>query len=107
MFQNITHRGITSINILLVTVLTQSLLENEKKLDVYELGVAEGIKEMLALTGFTKEKILNSTVSNLAETLEIDYYVALNIYNSAKKVSNVNVGFPINYELKLRVIVFV
>jgi hypothetical protein len=65
--------------------LTQSLLENEKKPDVYELGVAEGIKEMLALRGFTKEKILNSTVSNLAETLEIDYYVALNIYNSAKK----------------------
>ena len=65
--------------------MVQSLLENEKKLDVYELGVAEGIKEMLALRGFTKEKILNSTVSNLAETLQIDYYVALIIYNSAKK----------------------
>jgi hypothetical protein len=63
----------------------QSLLENEKKPDVYELGVAEGIKEMLALRGFTKEKILNSTVSNLAETLQIDYYVALIIYNSARK----------------------
>ena len=65
--------------------MVQSLLENEKKPDVYELGVAEGIKEMLALKGFTKEKILNSTVSNLAETLQIDYYVALIIYNSAKK----------------------
>lgn len=64
--------------------MVQSLLENEKKPDVYELGVAEGIKEMLALRGFTKEKILNSTVSNLAETLQIDYYVALIIYNSAK-----------------------
>jgi hypothetical protein len=64
----------------------QSLLENEKKPDVYELGVAEGIKEMLALRGFTKDKILNSTVSNLAETLQIDYYVALIIYNSAKKI---------------------
>ena len=64
----------------------QSLLENEKKLDIYELGLAEGIKEMLALKGFTKEKILNSTVSNLAETLQIDYYVALIIYNSAKKI---------------------
>jgi hypothetical protein len=64
----------------------QSLLENEKKLDIYELGVADGIKEMLALRGFTKEKILNSTVSNLAETLQIDYYVALIIYNSAKKI---------------------
>jgi len=65
--------------------MVQSLLENEKKPDVYELGVAEGIKEMLALRGFTKEKILNSTVSNLAETLQIDYYVVLIIYNSAKK----------------------
>jgi len=66
--------------------MVQSLLENERKPDVYELGVAEGIKEMLALRGFTKEKILNSTVSNLAETLQIDYYVALIIYNSAKKI---------------------
>ena len=65
--------------------MVQSLLENEKEPDVYELGVAEGIKEMLALRGFTKEKILNSSVSNLAETLQIDYYVALIIYNSAKK----------------------
>ena len=37
-------------------LMVQSLLENEKKPDVYELGVAEGIKEMLALRGFTKEK---------------------------------------------------
>jgi len=66
--------------------MVESLLENEKEPDVYELGVAEGIKEMLALRGFTKEKILNSTVSNLAETLQIDYYVALIIYNSAKKI---------------------
>ena len=65
--------------------MVQSLLENEKKPDVYELGVAEGTKEMLALRGFTKEKILNSTVSNLAETLQIDYYVALIIYNFGKK----------------------
>jgi hypothetical protein len=66
--------------------MVQSLLENENKPDVYELGVADGIKEMLALRGFTKEKILNSTVSNLAETLQIDYYVALIIYSSAKKI---------------------
>jgi hypothetical protein len=64
----------------------QSLVSNEKRLDIYDLGVAEGIKEMLALRGFTKEKILNSTVSNLAETLQIDYYIALIIYNSAKKI---------------------
>ena len=59
-------------------------LNDEKRLDIYDLGVAEGIKEMLALRGFTKEKILNSTVSDLSETLQIDYYIALIIYNSAK-----------------------
>ena len=63
----------------------QSVLK-KKGVDIYHLGVAEGIKEMLALRGFTKEKILNSTVSNLAETLQIDYYIALIIYNSAKKI---------------------
>lgn len=59
-------------------------LNDEKRLDIYDLGVAEGIKEMLALRGFTTEKILNSTVSDLAETLQIDYYIALLIYKSAK-----------------------
>jgi hypothetical protein len=70
----------------LTALMGQSLLNNEKRLDIYDLGVAEGIKEMLALRGFTKEKILNSTVSNLAETLQIDYYIAHIIYNSAKKI---------------------
>ena len=57
-----------------------------KKNHIYDLGVADGIKEMLAIHGFTKEKILNTTVSNLAETLHIDYYVAHIIYNSAKGI---------------------
>ena len=30
-------------------------LNDEKRMDIYDLGVAEGIKEMLALRGFTKE----------------------------------------------------
>jgi hypothetical protein len=42
--------------------------------------------EMLGVRGFTKDKIRNTTVSNLAETLHIDYYVALIIHNSAKEV---------------------
>jgi hypothetical protein len=62
---------------------------------------------MSALRGFTKEKILKSTVSNLAETLQIHNYVALIIIIRQKKFRNVNVGFPINYELKLGVTVFV
>jgi hypothetical protein len=66
--------------------MVQSLLSNDKKPDIYELGVADGIKEMLAVHGFTKDKILNTTVSNLAESLHIDYYVALIIYNSAREI---------------------
>jgi hypothetical protein len=65
----------------------QSLLGSEEKPDVYELPVADGIKEMLIKRGYTREKILNTKVSSLAENLQIDYYVALLIYNSAKKVS--------------------
>ncbi len=45
-----------------------------------------GSKKMLAVHGFNKDKIINTTVSNLAETLHIDYYVDLMIYNSAKEV---------------------
>lgn len=66
--------------------MVQSLLDSEKKPDVYDLAVADGIKEMLVMHGFTRDKILNTMVSNLAETLHIDYYVALIIYNSAKKM---------------------
>ena len=66
--------------------MVQSLLTNEKKPDIYDLAVADGIKEMLAIHGFTKDKIRNTTVSNLAESLHIDYYVALIIHNSAKEV---------------------
>jgi hypothetical protein len=64
----------------------QSLLDSEEKPDVYDFPVADGIKEMLIIRGYTREKILNTKVSSFAEKLQIDYYVALLIYNSAKKV---------------------
>jgi hypothetical protein len=63
----------------------QSLLDSKQKPDVYDLPIAEGIKEMLVMRGYTRDKILNTKVSSLAENLQIDYYVALLIYNSAKK----------------------
>lgn len=69
------------------TFVVQSLLGSEEKPDVYDLPVADGIKEMLIKRGYTREKILNTKVSSLAENLQIDYYVALLIYNSAKKVT--------------------
>ena len=65
----------------------QSLLGSEEMPDVYDLPVADGIKEMLIIRGYTREKILNIKVSSLAENLQIDYYVALLIYNSAKEVT--------------------
>ena len=52
--------------------MVQSLLGSEKKPDVHDLPIADGIKEMLIMHGFTRDKILNTMVSNLAETLHID-----------------------------------
>ena len=66
-------------------LLVQSLLGSEEKPEIYDLPVADGIKEMLVNRGFTRDKILNTKVSTLAETLQIDYYVAFLIYDSAKK----------------------
>ncbi|HEX7274193.1 MAG TPA: hypothetical protein VF248_01120 [Nitrososphaeraceae archaeon] len=65
--------------------MVQSLLDSKQKPDVYDLPIAEGIKEMLVMRGYTRDKILNTKISSLAENLQIDYYVALLIYNSAKK----------------------
>jgi hypothetical protein len=63
----------------------QSLVGSMEKPDINDLPVADGIKEMLINRGFTRDKILNTNVSTLAETLQIDYYVALLIYDSARK----------------------
>jgi hypothetical protein len=52
-------------------LMVQSLLSNEKKPDIYDLAVADAIKEMLAVHGFTKDKILNTTVNNLADFTSI------------------------------------
>ena len=67
--------------------LVQSVLDSEEKPDVYDLPVVDGIKEMLIIREYTREKILNTKASSFAENLQIDYYVALFIYNSAKKVT--------------------
>ena len=58
-------------------LMIQSLLGSEKKPDVYDLAIADGIKEMLVMHGFTRDKILNTMVSNLAETLHSAYYLQL------------------------------
>ena len=61
----------------------QALISNEKNLDFYGLAVATGIKEMLAVNGFTKEKNTQYNSKQLGRCLHLDY-VALNIYKSAK-----------------------
>jgi hypothetical protein len=63
----------------------QSLLGSEEKPDVYDLPVADGIKEMLITRGYTREKILNTKVNSLAENLQIDYYVAFSFTIQQKK----------------------
>jgi len=64
--------------------MVQSLLSNEKNQIFMIWALLMGL-EMLAIHGFTKDKILNTTVSNLAETHHIDDYVALIIYNSVQE----------------------
>jgi hypothetical protein len=59
-----------------------------KRSRCFDLAVADGIKEMLVMHGFTREKILNTMASNLAETLHIDYYVALNLQLCKKNVDS-------------------
>ena len=53
-------------------LIIQALISNEKNPDLYGLAVATGIIEMLAVNGFTKEKILNTIVNNLADALDLD-----------------------------------
>ncbi len=65
-------------------LMVQLLLSDEEKQGIYDLGLAGGLKR-IAIHGITKDKILNTTVSNLAETLHIDNYLGLIIYFSAKE----------------------
>jgi hypothetical protein len=57
---------------------------------INSLDIADGLKELLIKYGFTLEELLTMSISDLAEYLGIDLYVANIISNSAKKLSRSN-----------------
>ena len=57
---------------------------------INSLDIADGLKELLIKYGFTLEELLTTRISDLAEYLGIDLYVANIICNAAKKLSSSN-----------------
>jgi hypothetical protein len=57
---------------------------------INSLDIADGLKELLIKYEFTLEELLTTRISDLAEYLAIDVYVANIIYNAAKKLSSSN-----------------
>ena len=55
--------------------------------DILELGIADGLKDLLIERGFTRQKILRIQSGQLASILGIEDYVAKIIYNAAKRKS--------------------
>ena len=53
--------------------------------DIIDMPIADGLKEALLNSGFTRNQILTFTSAELASILEIDQYVANLIQNAAKK----------------------
>jgi hypothetical protein len=49
------------------------------------MPIADGLKEALLNSGFTRNQILTFTTAELASILEIDQYVANLIRNAAKQ----------------------
>jgi hypothetical protein len=57
---------------------------------INSLDIADGLKELLIKYEFTLEELLTTCISDLAEYLGIDLYVATIICNAAKKLSSSN-----------------
>ena len=53
---------------------------------IKSLDIAEGLKELLILHGFTIELLLATSATELANTLGIDQYVAIIICQSANRI---------------------
>jgi hypothetical protein len=53
--------------------------------DIIDMPIADGLKEALLNSGFTRNQILTFTTAELASILEIDQYVANLIRNAAKQ----------------------
>ena len=57
---------------------------------INSLDIADGLKEMLIKYGITFEELLTLSISELAEHLSIDLYIASIICDAAKKLSSSN-----------------
>jgi hypothetical protein len=53
--------------------------------DIMDMSIADGLKEALVNSGFTRKQILSYTSEELALILAIDQYVANLIRNAAKE----------------------
>ena len=53
--------------------------------DIIDMPIADGLKEALLNSGFTRNQILTFTSEELSSILEIDQYVANLIQNAAKQ----------------------
>ena len=60
---------------------------SEMFIDIMELEIADGLKDLLMDYGFTCEKILRIQSSQLASILGVEDYIGKIIYNPAKNVS--------------------
>jgi hypothetical protein len=57
---------------------------------INSLDIADGLKELLIKYGFTLEALSNMPSSELAESLDIDQYIAKIICSAARKLSDDN-----------------
>jgi hypothetical protein len=53
--------------------------------EIIDMPIADGLKEALLNSGFTRNQILTFTSAELSSILEIDQYVANLIQNAAKQ----------------------
>jgi hypothetical protein len=53
--------------------------------DIMDMSIADGLKEALVNSGFTRKQILGYTTEELASILAIDQYVANLIRDAAKE----------------------
>jgi hypothetical protein len=52
--------------------------------DIMDMPIADGLKEALINSGFTRKQILSYTTEEIASILAIDQYVANLVRNAAK-----------------------
>ena len=60
-----------------------SLTYNPRLDDIKDMSIADGLKELLINYGFTSERLIRLSPSNLASILGIDAYVAKIIHDAA------------------------